>query len=148
MKAIMLAAGIGRRVWPMTAECPKCLLQFGGTTLLERMLVALELAGVREVVVVVGYLRQMVMNAVSLNGARLNERCIVNHHYQKGSLSPARRLHPDCCWIRESDRQVRSWQGPSARGCCAKRREKWPGTEDMNIKNTSMRNMKRVGCTS
>lgn len=86
MKAIILAAGIGKRLWPLTAECPKCLLQFGGTTLLDRMFTALERADVREVVMVVGYLRHKIVDAVARSGTRLSVRYVENPRYQKGSL--------------------------------------------------------------
>lgn len=86
MKAIILAAGVGRRLWPLTATCPKCLLRFGRQTLFERMLMALEHAGVREVVIVVGWLRHMVMDAVDRSETKLTMRYIVNPRYQKGSL--------------------------------------------------------------
>ena len=86
MKAIILAAGIGKRLWPLTADHPKCLLQFGGETLLQRMLTALEHAGVQDVVIVVGYQRQMIRDAVSQRTATLSVRWIENPRYQKGSL--------------------------------------------------------------
>jgi len=37
MKAIILAAGVGSRIKPMTDNRPKSLLQIGGYTILERM---------------------------------------------------------------------------------------------------------------
>ena len=55
MKALILAAGRGRRLWPFTAESPKCLLNVGGMTLLERQLHHLHTAGIRQVVVVCGF---------------------------------------------------------------------------------------------
>lgn len=86
MKAIILAAGIGKRLWPQTADCPKSLLQFRGKSLLERMLTALERADVREVVIVVGYLRHQIVEAVARSGTRLSVRYVENPRYQKGSL--------------------------------------------------------------
>lgn len=55
MKAIILSAGQGRRLLPLTASRPKCLVELGGRSLLEWQLIALAAAGVREAVVVVGY---------------------------------------------------------------------------------------------
>ena len=86
MKAIILAAGIGRRLWPLTAECPKCLLSFDGHTLLTCLLTALERAEVREVVIVVGYLRHKIIDAVAQSGTRLSVRYVENPRYQKGSM--------------------------------------------------------------
>ena len=56
MKAFILAAGRGRRLWPHTADCPKCLLYVGGTTLLERQLFQLKDAGIKEIIVVGGFI--------------------------------------------------------------------------------------------
>ncbi len=55
MKALILAAGRGRRLWPFTAERPKCLLDVGGITLLERQLHHLRAAGLQRIVVVCGF---------------------------------------------------------------------------------------------
>ena len=56
MTGIILAAGISSRLRPLTNETPKCLLPVGGTPLLERTLRSLEQSGIRECVIVTGYL--------------------------------------------------------------------------------------------
>lgn len=56
MKAIIVAAGRGRRLGPETAEIPKCMVQVGGRPILHRQLQALTDAGVTDVVIVRGYL--------------------------------------------------------------------------------------------
>jgi choline kinase len=55
MKAIIVAAGPGSRLMPITNEKPKCLLDIGGKTILERALGALGENGVEDIVVVKGY---------------------------------------------------------------------------------------------
>ena len=56
MRAIILAAGRGSRLSPaQTSPQPKCLLKFGGVSLLERHLRLLQAAGVTEVVMVLGF---------------------------------------------------------------------------------------------
>jgi choline kinase len=55
MKAIIVAAGPGSRLMPITDERPKCLLDIGGKTILERALQALRGNGVEDIVVVRGY---------------------------------------------------------------------------------------------
>ena len=55
MKAIILSAGQGRRLLPLTADTPKCLLPVAGRTILAWQLHALHRAGVRRVCVVVGF---------------------------------------------------------------------------------------------
>jgi choline kinase len=54
-RAIILAAGIGSRMRPLTHDIPKCLLEVGGRTLIDRQLDALSHCGIDDVVVVVGY---------------------------------------------------------------------------------------------
>lgn len=56
MKAIIVAAGMGRRLGPHTADLPKCLVKVGDKSILERQIDALAAAGVHEINVVRGYL--------------------------------------------------------------------------------------------
>lgn len=55
MKAIILAAGQGRRLLPWTRDLPKCLLPFAGRSLLAWQLAALAANDVEETVVVTGF---------------------------------------------------------------------------------------------
>lgn len=55
MKAIIVAAGPGSRLMPYTDAKPKCLLEIGGKTILERALAALRENGINGIVVVTGY---------------------------------------------------------------------------------------------
>jgi len=55
MRGIILAAGRGRRLEPVFPNKPKCLIQFGGKSLIQHQISALLKNGVKEVVVVVGY---------------------------------------------------------------------------------------------
>lgn len=53
--AIILSAGQGRRLAPLTDSRPKCLIEIAGRPLLEWQLRALEAAGVRDVTLVTGF---------------------------------------------------------------------------------------------
>lgn len=64
MKAIILAAGRGSRLRPLTDSLPKCLLPVGDATILERLLRNLESAGVGEAALVCGYRMKQVRQAV------------------------------------------------------------------------------------
>ncbi len=55
MKAIIVAAGRGRRLGPETDEIPKCMVEVAGRAILHRQLDALAAAGVDDVVIVRGY---------------------------------------------------------------------------------------------
>lgn len=54
MKAILLCAGRGSRLMPLTEDRPKCLLPVGGTTVLGHQLDLLQAAGIAETTVVTG----------------------------------------------------------------------------------------------
>ena len=64
MRAIILAAGVGKRLQTITDHRPKCLIQISGKTLLERTLTALGAAGVTEAVVVIGYRGDMIVEEI------------------------------------------------------------------------------------
>ena len=54
--ALLLAAGTGSRLYPLTQNAPKCLTIFNGVSILERMTSSLNLHGFKRLVVVTGYL--------------------------------------------------------------------------------------------
>jgi len=56
MKAIILAAGMGKRLGKYTEELPKGMLQFGGKSLIERQLGVLRAAGISDISIVRGYM--------------------------------------------------------------------------------------------
>ncbi len=54
-RAILLCAGLGHRMYPLTVDVPKCLVEVNGVPILFRSLRALAAANVTEAVIVVGY---------------------------------------------------------------------------------------------
>jgi NDP-sugar pyrophosphorylase family protein len=62
MKAMILAAGLGTRLRPLTDDRPKALVEVGGRTLLEITLARLREFGVREVIVNVHHFADMVVD--------------------------------------------------------------------------------------
>lgn len=77
MKAFILAAGRGRRLWPHTANRPKCLLDVGGITLLERQLFQLKEAGITETIVVGGFRMDSLTSTIDRSGIA-NIRLVYN----------------------------------------------------------------------
>jgi choline kinase len=59
MIGVILAAGMAKRLRPLTDACPKCLLKVGERTLLARTVDAMIAAGINELVVVTGYRGEM-----------------------------------------------------------------------------------------
>ena len=62
MKAMILAAGLGTRLRPLTNDRPKALVEVGGRTLLEITLSRLSKCGVREVIINVHHFADMVVD--------------------------------------------------------------------------------------
>ena len=65
-KGIILAAGRGSRMGSFTAEKPKCLIEFGGRSLLEWQIRAFEKSGITKVAIVTGYLREKITETFNL----------------------------------------------------------------------------------
>lgn len=59
MRAIILAAGRGKRMQAMTDDRPKCLIEVRGRALLDWQLAALCEAGIRDIAIVTGYKREL-----------------------------------------------------------------------------------------
>jgi NDP-sugar pyrophosphorylase family protein len=67
MKAMILAAGLGTRLRPLTDHRPKALVELGGRTLLEITLSRLRAFGVREVIINVHHFAGMVLEYLEKN---------------------------------------------------------------------------------
>ena len=101
MKAIILSAGQGSRLGHLTTDRPKCLIDFGGRTLLDRQLDTLEANGVHEAVVVTGFHDDLVEAAIASRSGGPKVTTVYNPFYKvadnTGSLYMARaHLGGDC----------------------------------------------------
>jgi len=92
MKAIILAAGIGKRLGPKSDHKPKCLLTFDGVSLLDRHLAILEYYNINEIYIITGYESGMIEQAIST--IPLNVQLIYNSQYQRGSVISLWTAHP------------------------------------------------------
>ncbi len=70
-KAIILCAGFGTRLGPLTQTCPKPMLRVQGIPILEYHLLSLKKAGIREIGINVHYLADQIRDFVG-NGSRWN----------------------------------------------------------------------------
>jgi NDP-sugar pyrophosphorylase family protein len=67
MKAMILAAGLGTRLRPLTDDCPKALVEVAGRTLLEITISRLRTFGVREAIINVHHFADMVVDYLKAN---------------------------------------------------------------------------------
>ncbi len=87
MKAIILAAGVGKRLWEVTQHRPKCLIEMGGRSLLHRYLESLAAVGIRRADIVVGYKQEMIRAAVAGDSCGIGVTFWANEEFHRGSIS-------------------------------------------------------------
>jgi choline kinase len=80
--ALLLAAGTGSRLRPLTLDAPKCLTEVGGQPILGRLLENLRSQGIRRLVVVTGYLDSYVREFVHKHQGELQVDYVFNPVYQ------------------------------------------------------------------
>jgi choline kinase len=81
MQVVLLAAGMSKRLRPLTDSRPKCLLDVSGKTMLERTLDALRSIGLADFVIVTGYRAGMIRQAVDARYPDLSVTWIVNDRF-------------------------------------------------------------------
>ena len=86
MHAIMLAAGRGSRLQASHGDGPKCLMRFGGRSLLERHLLLLQRAGVKQLTLVVGFAEARIAQALQRLAPALNVELVYNPDFLLGSV--------------------------------------------------------------
>lgn len=85
MKAVILAAGVGERLYPYTLRRPKCLLTFRGKTLLWRHIESLVELEFNRILIVVGYLVDQVKKEVARSPWEAHIQLIYNPDFEKGT---------------------------------------------------------------
>lgn len=104
MKAIVLAAGVGSRIRPLTDNVPKSLLEVDGKTILEMMISHLQDCGINEVVFVLGYLQEQIIDFVVTKFPDLKAHFVANERYAETntgfSLMLAKDLIKDSVFIK------------------------------------------------
>ena len=86
MKAMILAAGLGERMRPLTHSLPKPLLPVGNSTLIELHLQKLKAAGIEEVVINISWLAEKIASHLG-NGSHYGLR--IQYSYEEKPLETA-----------------------------------------------------------
>jgi len=109
-KAMILAAGFGKRIYPLTLKNPKPLLKIGNETLLSNALKFLELFGIKQAVINVHYLREQIVEYLDKNQFNLTINIVnekdkildtgggVLNAIQHFSNEPFLIINPDTIW--------------------------------------------------
>ena len=108
MRAVILAAGMGTRLRPVSDDCPKALVEVGGKPLLMHSLDALNSYGIREVILVLGFLHEAIKKSFGSRYKNLNVVYVRNREFSTTgsmySLSQARNAIGDAdALVLESD---------------------------------------------
>ncbi|MDR2733085.1 MAG: phosphocholine cytidylyltransferase family protein [Spirochaetota bacterium] len=89
MRAIILAAGIGKRLQEQGKLMPKCFVQVGGKRLVDLHLERLAECGITEACFVVGYMAQEIRSHLAADTSGVMIRFIENPDYLKGNILSA-----------------------------------------------------------
>ena len=81
MQGLILAAGASRRLYPLTENTPKCLLDIGGLPILSYQLNALKKYDINDVIIVLGYYKEMIIDYINKNYSEMKFTFITNEHY-------------------------------------------------------------------
>lgn len=90
MKAIVLAAGEGKRLRPYTLDRPKCLVEVAGRSLLDRQLEILNIEGITDITLVGGYRSEMLRRPdckLEINAAYASTNMVATLFSAESSLS-------------------------------------------------------------
>jgi choline kinase len=87
LKAVILAAGMSRRLKPLTDKTPKCLLKAGTQTILGRTLDNLLANGINELVMVTGFEEDQIIQFVINNYPTIHCTFITNNVYDQTNNS-------------------------------------------------------------
>ena len=101
MKAIILAAGIGSRIRPLTNNCPKSLLKIGDKTILERMISHIQDCNINEIIFVTGYLENQIKEYVKKKFPDIKTYFVTNKKYTETNTGFSLLLAKD--FVRNSD---------------------------------------------
>ncbi len=84
MKVVILAAGQGTRLRPLTDHCPKCMVEVNGKSIIERQLDTMRSCGIKEsdITVVAGYCSDVLEEHLKDTGIRV----VVNQDFERTNM--------------------------------------------------------------
>ena len=91
-KAVILAAGKGSRLMPLTAETPKCLVRVQGKPILLREIQGLHRLGVEEILVLTGYRSERIESLLGPSFQGITLRYLFNPFYETANNASTLRL--------------------------------------------------------
>ena len=107
MKAVILAAGMGTRIRPLSNEIPKAFIEIDGAPLIIRSLENLKSVGIKEVIIVIGYMKEYFKKTLGKQYKDMNIVYSLNNNYNKTgsmySLSQTEGVIDDDILLLESD---------------------------------------------
>lgn len=101
MQAIILAAGLGKRLKELTRDNTKCMVKVNGVTLIERLLRQLEKQNLSRIVIVIGYKGQKLQDHVNQLDINTQIVYVNNPIYEKTNNIYSLSLAKD--WLRRED---------------------------------------------
>ena len=111
--ALLLAAGTGTRLQPLTLNAPKCLTEVGGVPILERLVNNLRAQGFKRLVVVLGHLGDHIQEFLHQHAGDMQVDYVINPDYRTTnniySLWLARQQIREPFLLVESDLVFETW---------------------------------------
>lgn len=111
--ALLLAAGTGTRLQPLTLDAPKCLTEVGGIPILERLVNNLRAQGFKRLIVVIGHLGDCIQDFLQQHAGDMQVDYVLNPDYRTTnniySLWLARQQIREPFLLVESDLVFETW---------------------------------------
>ena len=85
--AVILAAGLGSRLAPLSYDQPKCLINVGNKPILHSCLAGLQSLGVDEIIIAVGYKDGLIRQYATTHFPQLSVSYVMNRRFEfSGSI--------------------------------------------------------------